>query len=63
MHDLDAAGAYADRLIVMEGGRAVADGLPGEVLASPAIAQVFGIARDGSSWRPVRPKADPRSSP
>jgi iron complex transport system ATP-binding protein len=61
MHDLDAAGAYADRLIVMEGGRAVADGPPEEVLASPAIAQVFGIARDGGAWRPVRPQADPRS--
>jgi iron complex transport system ATP-binding protein len=62
MHDLDAAGAYADRLIVMEGGRAVADGIPEEVLASPVIAQVFGIARDRGTWRPVRPTAGRRSS-
>jgi iron complex transport system ATP-binding protein len=62
MHDLDSAGTYADRLIVMDRGRPVADGSPEEVLASPIIAQVFGIQRDGVLWRPVRPMADPRSS-
>lgn len=63
MHDLDAAGAYADRLIVMDGGRVAADGRPAEVLASPVMARVFGIARDRGAWRPVRPPGDRRSSP
>lgn len=63
MHDLDAAGVYADRLIVMNGGRVAADGHPDEVLRAPVIAEVFGIEREGGSWRPVRQSADRRSSP
>ena len=63
LHDLDAAGAYADRLIVMDGGRVAADGRPQQVLASAVMAQVFGIMRDRGAWRPVRPMADRRSSP
>ena len=64
IHDLDAAGRYADRLIVMEGGRIAADGSPREILAGPVIPAVFGIARAGGKWRPAisRP-ADSRSSP
>ena len=63
IHDLDAAGRHADRLIVMDGGRIAADGAPSEVLAGPAIAAVFGIARVAGEWRPVSPPADPQSSP
>ena len=64
IHDLDAAGRYADRLIVMDGGRIAAEGLPAELLAGPAIPSVFGIARIGAEWRPaVSPPADRRSSP
>jgi iron complex transport system ATP-binding protein len=62
MHDLDAAGAYADRLIVMDGGRIAADGEPQAVLSSPVISQVFGIARRDGRWAPVSASADPRSS-
>ena len=62
MHDLDAAATYADRLIVMTGGRVAADGSPEQILASPVIAEVFGIERREGAWRPVRPSADPRSS-
>lgn len=61
MHDLDAAGDYADRLIVLDGGRIAADGAPQEVLSSPVIAEVFGITRQGGRWTPVSGPADPRS--
>ena len=62
MHDLDAAAAHADRLIVMDGGRVAADGVPGEVMAGPAIGAVFGIERSEGGWRPLRPREGPRSS-
>ena len=62
MHDLDAAAAYADRLIVMHGGRIAADGEPQAILSSPAIPQVFGITRREGQWTPVSGPADPRSS-
>jgi iron complex transport system ATP-binding protein len=58
MHDLDAAGRYADRLIVMNEGKIAADGVPAQVLASPAVSQVFGVERIGGLWRPVRQAAD-----
>jgi iron complex transport system ATP-binding protein len=63
VHDLDAAGAYADRLIVMHGGRIAADGEPEAVLSSPVIENVFGITRQDGCWRPVTVSAGPRSSP
>ena len=63
MHDLDAAAAHADRLIVMERGRIAADGPAPQVMAGPAIGSVFGIERQGSRWRPLRLREDPRSSP
>jgi iron complex transport system ATP-binding protein len=63
IHDLDAAARYADRMILMENGRIVADGAPDALLAGPDIPAVFGIERRGGEWRPVRPPAAPRSSP
>ncbi len=63
MHDLDAAARYADRLIVMDGGRIAADGEPRKVLASPVIPQVFGIESSPEGWRPaLSPPAGPQSS-
>ena len=62
IHDLDLAARYADRLVVMGGGRIVADGEPGALLAGPHIPAVFGIERHGGAWRPLSPPADPRSS-
>ena len=56
IHDLDAASRYADRIVVMSEGRIAAEGLDG-----PHIAEIFGIERDGSEWRAVRRRADPRS--
>jgi iron complex transport system ATP-binding protein len=61
MHDLDAAGRYADRLIVMSGGTIRADGVPDEVLASGAVREAFGVERRAGVWRPVSRSEDPRS--
>jgi iron complex transport system ATP-binding protein len=62
-HDLELAGRFADRLIVMEQGRAVADGGP-EILDGPDIRVVFGIEKRGSAWWPAAtPPEDRRSSP
>jgi iron complex transport system ATP-binding protein len=54
MHDLDLAARYAERLIVMDGGRIAADGAPAAVLGGPVIGEVFGVGRgaDGA-WRLV----------
>ena len=51
-HDLELAGRFADRLIVMEKGRAVADGGP-EILVGPYIPAVFGIEKRGGAWWPT----------
>jgi iron complex transport system ATP-binding protein len=49
-HDLDLAARYADRMLVMSGGRVAADGIPAEILAGRVIADVFGIRRDDKGW-------------
>ena len=56
IHDLEAAGRYADRVIVMDGGRIVAEGME-------EVPAVFGVERREGRWEAVRPRADPRSSP
>jgi iron complex transport system ATP-binding protein len=43
MHDLMLAGRFADRVLVMDRGRLVADGPPGAALADDRIAGVFGV--------------------
>jgi iron complex transport system ATP-binding protein len=53
VHDLDLAGAYADRLLIMARGRIVADGDPEELLAGDVVPRVFGIERAEGRWRPV----------
>ncbi len=58
IHDLDAAARYADRTLVMDRGRIVAEGLDG-----PHVASVFGIERKDGEWRPVSSPADRQSSP
>jgi iron complex transport system ATP-binding protein len=42
LHDLQAALAFTDRVLLLAGGRAVAHGPAAEVLASPACADAFG---------------------
>jgi len=41
MHDLTSAAQYGQRLVLLDGGRVVADGPPAEVLTAERIAQVY----------------------
>lgn len=43
LHDLNLAAMYCDRLLVLRGGRAVAEGTPAEVLTPALIEQVYGV--------------------
>ncbi|MER7205950.1 ABC transporter ATP-binding protein [Streptosporangium sp. NPDC000239] len=43
LHELNLAAAYCDRLYVLEAGRVVAHGSPGEVLTPALLAEVFGV--------------------
>jgi iron complex transport system ATP-binding protein len=43
LHDLTLAARFADRVLVMERGRIVADDRPGVALSPQRIAQVFGV--------------------
>lgn len=42
MHDLTLAGQYADRLLLLDGGRLVASGTADEVLTRPLITEHYG---------------------
>jgi iron complex transport system ATP-binding protein len=42
-HDLNLAARAADRLVLLDGGRLVADGPPVEVLTSPAATRAFAL--------------------
>jgi iron complex transport system ATP-binding protein len=53
LHDLNLAAAYADRLIVLNGGRVTAQGRPGEVLTSALLAEVFSIDSGMSELPPL----------
>lgn len=44
LHDLTHASLFADRIILMDGGKVVADGAPADVLTPENIAAVYGIA-------------------
>jgi iron complex transport system ATP-binding protein len=46
MHDLTLAAQYADRMLLLDAGRVVADGAPTEVLTAPVIARHYGAAID-----------------
>jgi len=43
LHDLTLAARFADRVLVMDRGRIVADSSPDEALAPERLAAVFGI--------------------
>lgn len=51
LHDLAMAARYCDRLLLMEGGTLVADGVPMDVLTPDMLARVYGVTarieRDG----------------
>ena len=42
LHDLTFAAAYCDRLVLLAGGRVVAQGAPNEVIAPEHVARVYG---------------------
>lgn len=44
LHDLTMAARYCDRLVLMDGGRLVADGAPREVLTPERLRAVYGIS-------------------
>jgi iron complex transport system ATP-binding protein len=53
-HDLALAARFAERVLVIDGGRIAADGAPAEALSDEVLARVFGIAalrasRDGEA--------------
>ncbi len=43
MHDLNLAAMYCDRLLVLRGGRVVAEGAPPQVLTPSLIEEVYGV--------------------
>ena len=43
IHDLNMAARYCDRLVLLSGGRVLADGTPEEVLTPETIARAFGV--------------------
>lgn len=44
MHDLTLAAQYADRVLLVDGGRLIADGSPTEVLTEAALAEHYGAS-------------------
>jgi iron complex transport system ATP-binding protein len=46
LHDLNLAGRYADRIVVLSRGRRYADGAPAEVLSEALLAEVWGVVAD-----------------
>lgn len=67
LHELSLAGAYADRIALVSGGRLVRIGTPAEVLTAQLIQEVYGleveILTQKSTGRPiVLPRRGPRAS-
>ncbi len=53
LHDLTLAARYCDRLLLIDGGRIVADGPPADVLTSERLHSVYGIdarVETGGAW-------------
>lgn len=55
LHDLTVAGQYADRLLLLVGGRAVATGTPAEVLTEATVSTHYGAAVQVSAGADGRP--------
>jgi iron complex transport system ATP-binding protein len=73
-HDLNLAARYADRMVLLHRGRAVASGTPAEVLRQELVSDVFGwpvSVSHGPDWtpqvfplrRPPAREADPSQYP
>ncbi len=56
LHDLTMAARYCDRLLIVDGGRIVADGTPRDVLTPDLLRAVYGIdarIENGGDWPTV----------
>ena len=57
VHDLSLAGAYADRIALLDNGRLDAVGTPHEVMTADRVGRVYGLAvqihRVGEGERPI----------
>lgn len=49
LHDLGLAQRFADRVIVLDQGRVVSDGAPGEALSDAVLRDVFAVRREGET--------------
>jgi len=43
LHDLNLAAQYADRIVIMKGGRIVAEGIPREVVTGEIVSSIFEV--------------------
>jgi iron complex transport system ATP-binding protein len=50
LHNLEQVSAF-DRVLLVDGGRIVADRRPGDILASEELGQAFRVERSGSGWK------------
>ncbi|PWE18843.1 hypothetical protein DDZ18_04440 [Marinicauda salina] len=53
LHDLDAVLGWADRVIVLDGGRVAAEGPPEATLTDDLLAQVFAMKRADRGYTPA----------
>ncbi|MFZ5624702.1 MAG: ABC transporter ATP-binding protein [Gemmatimonadota bacterium] len=58
-HHLNLAARYADRLVLLAGGRVVAEGTPGEVLTAEVVSRVFGWPVAVTAWCDGSPQVVP----
>ena len=62
-HDLNLAREYADRVILMDLGRVVATGVPGEVLTPGALEGVYRVGVEVGAGLMFRRKVDAKTGP
>lgn len=58
-HELNLAARFADRIVLLAGGRVVASGAPAAVLTQDVLTQVFDWPVAVSPWRDGRPQVTP----
>lgn len=62
MHDLTMAGMYADRIVLLAGGRMVASGPPADVLHADVLAELYGVPVDVRTYEDGTITVHPRRS-